>query len=140
MPVETGEELIKLAESTSGDGLTLALGGGTIGEAESSEGPEAFGLIAAAIVLLIAFGSVVAAGLPLAIALFGLGISSALIGVLAAVINVPDWTPAVVEPDRDRRRGRLRAARADAGSERSSRSATCAARSSRRSAPPAAAS
>jgi RND superfamily putative drug exporter len=47
-------------------------------------------------VLLIAFGSVVAAGLPLIIALVGLGISSGgLIVLLANVIDVPDWTTAV---------------------------------------------
>jgi RND superfamily putative drug exporter len=47
-------------------------------------------------VLLIAFGSVVAAGLPLAIALIGLGISSGgLIVLLANVVDVPDWTTAV---------------------------------------------
>ena len=46
--------------------------------------------------LLIAFGSVVAAGLPLAIALVGLGITSGgLILLLANVIDVPDWTTAV---------------------------------------------
>ena len=46
--------------------------------------------------LLIAFGSVVAAGLPLVIALVGLGISSGgLILLLANVIDVPDWTTAV---------------------------------------------
>ena len=46
--------------------------------------------------LLIAFGSVVAAGLPLLIALFGLGISSGgLIVLLANVVDVPDWTTAV---------------------------------------------
>ena len=46
--------------------------------------------------LLIAFGSVVAAGLPLVIALFGLGISSGgLILLLANVVDVPDWTTAV---------------------------------------------
>ena len=46
--------------------------------------------------LLIAFGSVVAAGLPLLIALVGLGISSGgLIVLLANVVDVPDWTTAV---------------------------------------------
>ena len=46
--------------------------------------------------LLIAFGSVVAAGLPLAIALIGLGITSGgLIALLANVVDVPDWTTAV---------------------------------------------
>ena len=46
--------------------------------------------------LLIAFGSVVAAGLPLVIALVGLGITSGgLIALLANVVDVPDWTTAV---------------------------------------------
>ena len=46
--------------------------------------------------LLIAFGSLVAAGLPLAIALVGLGITSGgLIVLLANVIDVPNWTTAV---------------------------------------------
>jgi RND superfamily putative drug exporter len=37
----------------------------------------------------------IAAGLPLATALFGLGISSAIGGVLAAVIDTPDWSAQV---------------------------------------------
>ena len=58
--------------------------------------PEGLGFLGAAIVLLIAFGSVVAAGLPLVIALVGLGISSGgLIVLLANVVDVPDWTTAV---------------------------------------------
>jgi putative drug exporter of the RND superfamily len=92
---ETGEDLISLANRHSGDGLEIKLGGGPIQQAQSGNGPEGYGLLGAAIVLLIAFGSVVAAGLPIAIALFGLGISSALIGLLAGVIDVPDWSMAI---------------------------------------------
>ncbi|HET9678358.1 MAG TPA: MMPL family transporter, partial [Solirubrobacterales bacterium] len=67
-----------------------------INRAESQSSPEGVGFFGAAIVLLIAFGSIVAAGLPLAIALIGLGISSGgLIPLLANVVNVPDWTTAV---------------------------------------------
>jgi RND superfamily putative drug exporter len=95
LPDSTGTRLIDLAERTSGDGLTVALGGGPIRMAEGGGGPEGFGLLGAAVVLLIAFGSIVAAGLPLAIALFGLGISASLIGVLAAVMDVPDFAPAI---------------------------------------------
>jgi putative drug exporter of the RND superfamily len=95
LPDSTGTRLIDLAEDASGDGLTLALGGGPIRMAEGGSGPEGFGLLGAAIVLLIAFGSIVAAGLPLAVALFGLGISASLIGVLAAVMQVPDFAPAI---------------------------------------------
>jgi putative drug exporter of the RND superfamily len=91
----TGKDLISLADATSGNGLEVKLGGGPIQQAESSNGPEGVGLLGAAIVLLIAFGSIVAAGLPIAVALFGLGISSALIGLLAGVIDVPDWSTAI---------------------------------------------
>jgi putative drug exporter of the RND superfamily len=95
VPDETGTKLIDLAKQSSGDGLTILLGGNVIRNAEGGGSPEGVGLLAAAVVLLIAFGSIVAAGLPLAVALFGLGISTSLIGVLAAVVDVPDFAPAV---------------------------------------------
>jgi RND superfamily putative drug exporter len=91
-----GEKLIDAANANSGDGLEIKLGGDPIYTAQEAGSPEGFGFLGAAIVLLIAFGSVVAAGLPLGIALVGLGISSAgLIPLLANVIDVPDWTTAV---------------------------------------------
>ena len=49
-------------------------------------------MAAAAIILLLVFGSVVAAGLPILVALVGLGVSASLVGVVAAVIDVPDWS------------------------------------------------
>ena len=96
MKKEQGEQLIDAAEANDGDGLEIQLGGDPIYVAQSQSSPEGLGFLGAAIVLLIAFGSVVAAGLPLAIALIGLGISSGgLIALLANVIDVPDWTTAV---------------------------------------------
>ena len=98
---------------------------------------EMVGLAIAALVLLLTFGSIVAAGLPLATALFGLGISSALIGLLAAVIDVPDWAPALASMLGHRRRDRLRAADRHALPRRARRRARSRARrSSRRSRPP----
>jgi RND superfamily putative drug exporter len=91
-----GEELIDAAEANSGSGLEIKLGGEPILIAQEQTSPEGVAFLAAAIVLLIAFGSLVAAGLPLAIALLGLGISSGgLIVLLANVIDVPNWTTAV---------------------------------------------
>jgi putative drug exporter of the RND superfamily len=96
VPKEDGEKLIDAAEANSGDGLEIKLGGDPIYAAQESTSPEGLGFLGAAIVLLIAFGSIVAAGLPLAIALVGLGISSGgLIVLLANVVDVPDWTTAV---------------------------------------------
>jgi RND superfamily putative drug exporter len=93
---EQGEELIAAAEGSSGAGLQIELGGEPIYAAQEQTSPEGLGFLGAAIVLLIAFGSLVAAGLPLLIALVGLGISSAgLIALLANVIDVPNWTTAV---------------------------------------------
>ena len=96
VPKEDGEKLIAAADENSGGGLVIKLGGDPIYAAQSQSSPEGIGFLGAAIVLLIAFGSVVAAGLPLVIALVGLGISSGgLIVLLANVVDVPDWTTAV---------------------------------------------
>jgi putative drug exporter of the RND superfamily len=96
VPKEDGEKLVAAAEDNSGGGLEIKLGGDPIYRAQEGASPEGLGFLGAAIVLLIAFGSLVAAGLPLAIALIGLGISSGgLIVLLANVIDVPDWTTAV---------------------------------------------
>jgi putative drug exporter of the RND superfamily len=96
VPKEDGEALIDAAEANSANGLEIKLGGDPIYAAQEQTSPEGIGFLGAAIVLLIAFGSVVAAGLPLLIALVGLGISSGgLIVLLANVVDVPDWTTAV---------------------------------------------
>jgi putative drug exporter of the RND superfamily len=93
---DDARKLIDAAEANSVDGLEIKLGGDPIYSVQESTSPEGIGFLGAAIVLLIAFGSVVAAGLPLAIALIGLGITSGgLIVLLANVVDVPDWTTAV---------------------------------------------
>jgi putative drug exporter of the RND superfamily len=91
VPDETSTDLIAMAEQADERGLRVELGGVD----EEGAPPEAIALLAATLILLVAFGSVVAAGLPLLTALFGLGISASLIGVVAAVLDVPDWAPAV---------------------------------------------
>ena len=114
MTKEDGEKLIDAAEANSGDGLEIKLGGDPIYRAQEATSPEGLGFLGAAIVLLIAFGSVVAAGLPLVIALVGLGITSGgLIVLLANVDRRARLDDRRLGPDRDRRRDRLRAARPD---------------------------
>jgi RND superfamily putative drug exporter len=95
LDAESGERLLELADETSGEGLRIELGGNLIQQAQEGAPPEMAGLIAAAFVLLIAFGSIVAAGLPLLVAVFGLGLSATLIGVLAALVDTPAFAPAV---------------------------------------------
>jgi RND superfamily putative drug exporter len=56
---------------------------------------EAIGLLAAVVILIVAFGSVVAMGLPILTALFGLGITAAAIGLVARFFTTPSFAPQV---------------------------------------------
>ena len=72
-------------------GLQVELGGDIF--AEFSEfSSEFIGIAAAIVILLVAFGSVLAMGLPILTALFGIGTGAALIGLLTRVLAVPDFT------------------------------------------------
>ena len=96
MPVEDIERLLAAAAAAERDGLDIALGGRAVQLAEANQSAaEMIGLIAAAVILLIMFGSVVAAGLPLAMAIGGLAVSSSLVGLAAAVVDVPDFAPTI---------------------------------------------
>ncbi len=57
------------------------------------EASEAIGLLAAVVVLLLAFGSVVAMGLPIATALLGLGGGLAAVAATAAFVDMPTVAP-----------------------------------------------
>ncbi|MFF4815190.1 MMPL family transporter [Kitasatospora sp. NPDC001309] len=92
MPKADTQRLLDLARSVDG-GVRVHLGGMAVQQAEQGAiGSEAIGIAAAAVILVITFGSVVAAGLPMLTALGGLAVSSALLPVLAAIMPVPDWS------------------------------------------------
>ncbi|RZU75474.1 RND superfamily putative drug exporter [Micromonospora kangleipakensis] len=96
MPVGDTERLLAAAEAAERDGLEIALGGRAVQLAEATQsGSELIGLLAAAAILLIMFGSVVAAGLPLAMAIGALAVSASLVGIVAAVVDVPDFAPII---------------------------------------------
>jgi RND superfamily putative drug exporter len=97
MPTADTKHLLAAADKASSDGVKIALGGAAIQKAEQAKpgSSEMLGLITAAAILLLTFGSVVAAGLPLAMALGGLVVSSSLIGVSAAVVDVPTFAPTI---------------------------------------------
>jgi RND superfamily putative drug exporter len=93
MPVEDTQRIIDLASAADRPGLDVALGGQVVEAAtQGSIGSEGIGLAAATIILLLVFGSVVAAGLPILVAVVGLGVSASLVGVVAAIVDVPDWS------------------------------------------------
>ncbi|WP_344836816.1 MMPL family transporter [Actinocorallia longicatena] len=85
-----------LRESSALPGAQVEFGG-QLPENSSAPGgaAEAVGIIAALVILLLAFGSVVAAGLPLAVALTGLGVGMSGVTLLAAVTDVSTVTPTI---------------------------------------------
>lgn len=85
------------ATAASGGGVTFSLGGDVVDQAETPYGgpSNGVGVGAAAVVLLIAFGSLLAMGLPLATALMGIGSGLALIALLGHVFPAPSFSPIV---------------------------------------------
>ena len=72
-------------------GLTVEYGGGAgqIGQAPDDERSEVIGLAAALLLLLIMFGALAAALVPLVGAVFSVGVGLGVVGLLAAPINLP---------------------------------------------------
>ena len=56
---------------------------------------EMIGLIVAAVILLVAFGSVIAMGLPIGMALAGLALGVTSMGLITYLIDIPSWAPDV---------------------------------------------
>jgi RND superfamily putative drug exporter len=89
------DNMIALGDQADRSGLRVEVGGSVIQNAEFEPpgGAEAYGLGAAVIILLITFGSLLAMGLPILIALFGISIGLSLVLLMANFLNVPNFTP-----------------------------------------------
>jgi RND superfamily putative drug exporter len=89
--------VISVAQNASSPDLQVELGGQAIQQAEQPALGTAtgIGLVAAIVILLITFGSVVAMGLPIVTALLGLGTGVGLIAIGTHVIDMPDFSTEV---------------------------------------------
>ncbi len=95
LPAGAAQALVSFVEHSGGNGLTVEAGGQVVASTERA-GPgssELIGVAAAAVILLIAFGSVVAMGLPIIAALVSLGTSVAIIGVASRFLDMTQFTP-----------------------------------------------
>ena len=97
VPNAVSDQIVALGKRADGPGLQVDFGGQVIENAEQQPPGQSTlaGLLAAIVILLIAFGSVLAMGLPIMTALFGIGIGSSIILLLANFIAVPDFTTEV---------------------------------------------
>ena len=98
LPTGAVSHVISTAQSFDAPGYKVALGGPAIdlvagGEPGSSEG---IGIFAAIIIMLLAFGSVVAMGLPIITALFGIGVGVGVLDLLTHLESAPTFTPEVM--------------------------------------------
>jgi len=92
---DTAQDLVDEAHSAAGSDLDVAVGGylGQQVSKPSTESSEVVGLGVAMIVLALTFGTVVAMGLPILSAVFGLGVSMGLITLLSNVATVSTVAP-----------------------------------------------
>jgi putative drug exporter of the RND superfamily len=95
LPNDTGKPLLDAVNALNSPSLRVAAGGQVIENAEGfSIGPAtAVGVIAALIILLITFGSLITAGMPLITAGLGLITGVALIGVATHITNMSNIAP-----------------------------------------------
>ncbi|MEV7885642.1 MMPL family transporter [Streptomyces sp. NPDC002817] len=89
------QAVVDTAKEAGGDGLQVELGGSAIALTESSGGhlAEAVGVLVAAVVLFLAFGSLAASLLPIATALVSVGTAYAGIVLLGHAMTVADFAP-----------------------------------------------
>jgi RND superfamily putative drug exporter len=76
-------------------GIEIGYGGAIFEEMQLPES-EALGILAAIVILVLAFGSIIAMGLPIGIALLGLIISVSLVGIVSNFISMPDAVTSMV--------------------------------------------
>ena len=97
LPKQAAQRVVQAAQTARRGGrvpIQIELGGQAISGTEQ-EGfglPTAVGLLAAIVVLLITFGSLLAMGLPIATALVGLGTGLGVIALFTHVVDTPDFS------------------------------------------------
>jgi RND superfamily putative drug exporter len=90
--LDLGTEVRKIGDQVHVAGLHIEYGGDMFSTFEMPES-ELLGILAAVIILLLAFGSVIAMGLPIGTALFGLGTGVALTVIVSNVQSMPEFAP-----------------------------------------------
>jgi putative drug exporter of the RND superfamily len=83
------------ADAAAGSPLRIEMGGDLYFAFEQAQPGlgELIGLLVAALILFIAFGSVIATALPLGTAVLGLAIGVSSMPLIANVIDIPSWAP-----------------------------------------------
>lgn len=89
---KTRDALKEAGEDARASGLTVEIGGDALEQMPETGATEIIGIAISAVVLLITFGSLVAAGLPLLTAIIGVGIGISGITALATTLGLSSTT------------------------------------------------
>ncbi|MEX0990205.1 MAG: MMPL family transporter [Actinomycetota bacterium] len=96
LTVELAEGVLARAQAAArGTGMQVAAGGpigGTLSSPETGSS-DLIGIVAAMLILSLVFGSLVAMGMPILTALFGLTVALGTIGLLGHLVDVPSVAP-----------------------------------------------
>ncbi|MCT7354640.1 MMPL family transporter [Streptomyces sp. 15-116A] len=92
VPKELVQDVVDTAKDAAGDGLQVELGGQAITRVQEppTGTAELVGILAAAVVLFVAFGSLFAMLLPIVVAVFGVGIGMFGTQLISHVTDVPE--------------------------------------------------
>ncbi|HEV7761589.1 MAG TPA: MMPL family transporter [Acidimicrobiales bacterium] len=88
--VDIGKTVRDDVDAVKVDGLQVEIGGAAFAEFEAPSS-EALGVAFAIFILILAFGSVLAMGLPIGVALAGIGAGTVLAGFISFVIHPPSF-------------------------------------------------
>jgi len=90
-----GNEIKDATAPARAAGIEISYGGAIFQEVQLPES-EALGVLAAILILVLAFGSVIAMGLPISVALIGLVIASSIVGIVSHFVSMPDAVTSMV--------------------------------------------
>ena len=94
VPVDLATHMRSIVHKASSDQVEMELGGYMFTD-QTQPASEVIGILAAVLILLLAFGSLLAMGLPIMTAMFGIGIGLAVVTLLARVMDIPSFAPQV---------------------------------------------
>ncbi|MDX6742194.1 MMPL family transporter [Actinocorallia sp. A-T 12471] len=98
VPKEDVRRIIDAAHAAASGDLRIELGGDAVAGAEEAEGgaAEGAGMLAALVILVLLFGSLLAAAVPLVTAIFAVGGAVGLITLASHAFTVADFTPPIM--------------------------------------------